>query len=126
MKTVLLLLTVAVLNLTGQDNDLAWYGFAWYAGARQMCDQFLKGSGSPMEIHWRSFATSNTFEKVVAFYAKAKVKDMKKEPDSVTFHLDPDTVLSVHAASPAQYPTCENKPKSGEKTVILVSRATRR
>ncbi len=126
MKTVLLLLTVAVLNLIGQNNDRGWYGFASYAGARQMCDQFLKGSGSPMEIHWRSFATPDTFEKVVAFYDRTKVKDVEKESDSVTFHLDQDTVLSVHAALPVHYPTCENKPKSGEKTVIVVSRAARR
>jgi hypothetical protein len=91
-----------------------------------MCDQFVKGSGGPMEIHWRSFATPDAFEKVVTFYEKTKVKDVEKEPDSVSFHQDQDTVLAVHTASPVHYPTCENKPKSGEKTVIIVSRAARR
>jgi hypothetical protein len=60
------------------------------------------------------------------FYEKTKVKDVEKDSDCVTFRLDKDTHLSVYSASAAHYPTCENKPKSDEKTVIVVSRATRR
>ena len=79
-----------------------------------------------MEIHWRSYATPDATAKVIAFYEKTKVKDVEKDSDSVTFRLDEDTRLSVYAATAAHYPTGENQPKSDEKTVIVVSRATRR
>jgi hypothetical protein len=124
----LLLFAVSILTLTAQNNGREWNGFAAYPGARQLCDQSVMGQpgGAMMEIHWRSDATPDATAKVIAFYEKTKVKDVEKGSDSVTFRLDKDTHLSVYAASAAHYPTCENKPKSDEKTVIVVSRATRR
>jgi hypothetical protein len=77
------------------------------------------------EIHWCSYATPDATAKVIAFYEKTTVKDVEKGSDSVMFRLDKDTYLSVYAASAARYPTCEKKPKSDEKTVIVVSHATR-
>ena len=128
MKTVLLLFAVSILTLPAQDNGREWYGFASYAGARQLCDQVVMGqSGSAaMEIHWRSYATASGKAKVIAFYETTKVKDVEKTSDSVTFRLDKDTTLSVHATTAASYPKCDNRPKSSEKTVIVVSHATRR
>jgi hypothetical protein len=125
---VLLLFAVSILTLTAQSSGREWNGFAAYPGARQLCDQSVMGQpgGTVMEIHWRSYATPDATAKVIAFYEKTKVKDVGKGSDSVTFRLDKDTHLSVYAASVAHYPTCENKPKSDEKTVIVVSRATSR
>ena len=124
----LLLFAVSILTLTAQNNGREWNGFAAYPGARQLCDQSVMGQpgGAMMEIHWRSYATPDATAKVIAFYEKTKVKDVEKGSDSVTFRLDKDTHLSVYAASAAHYTTCENNPKSDEKTVIVVSRATRR
>jgi hypothetical protein len=128
MKTALLLFAVSLLTLTAQNNDQGWNGFAAYPGARQLCDEWvmLEPGSAAMEIHWRSYATLDATAKVIAFYEKTKVKDVEKGSDSVTFRLDKDTDLSVYAASAAHYPRCENKPKSDEKTVIVVSHATRR
>ena len=122
------LLALSIWTLTAQNNGREWNGFAAYPGARQLCDQSAMGQpgGALMEIHWRSHATPDATAKVIAFYEKTKVKDVEKSSDSVTFRLDEDTRLSVYAASAAHYPTCENKPKSDEKTIIVVSRATRR
>lgn len=124
----LLLFAASILTLTAQNNGREWNGFAAYPGARQLCDQSVMGQagGAMMEIHWRSYATPDATAKVIAFYEKTKVKDVEKDSDSVTFRLDEDTRLSVYAATAAHYPTCENQPKSDEKTVIVVSRATRR
>ena len=124
----LLLFAVSILTLTAQNNGREWDGFAAYPGARQLCDQSVMGQsgGATTEIHWRSYATLDATAKVIAFYEKTGGKDVEKGSDSVTFRLDEDTHLSVYAASAAHYPTCENKPKSDEKTVIVVSRATRR
>jgi hypothetical protein len=124
----LLLFAVSILALTAQDNGREWNGFAAYPGARQLCDQSVMGQpgGAMMEIRWRSYATPDATARVIAFYEKTEVKDVEKGSDSVTFRLDKDTHLSVYALSAAHYPTCENKPKSDEKTVIVVSRATRR
>jgi len=128
MKTALLLFAVSILTLTAQNDGQGWNGFAVYPGARQLCDQSVMGEpgGARMEIHWCSYATLDATSKVIAFYEKTKVKDVEKGSDSATFRLDKDTDLSVYAASAAHYPTCENKPKSDERTVIVVSRATRR
>lgn len=125
---VLLLFAVSMLTLTAQDNGREWNGFAAYPGARKLCDQSVTGQagGAMMEIHWRSYETPDATARVIAFYEKTKVKDVEKGSDSVTFRLDKDTDLSVYAASVAHYPTCDNKPKSDQKTVIVVSRATRR
>jgi hypothetical protein len=127
-KYYLLLFAVSILTLTAQINGREWNGFAAYPGARQLCDQFVMGQpgGARMEIHWRSYATPDATAKVIAFYEKTTVKDVEKGSDSVTFRLDKDTYLSIYAASAAHYPTCENKSKSDEKTVIVVSHATRR
>jgi hypothetical protein len=124
----LLLFAASILPLMAQNNGREWNGFAAYPGARQLCDQSVMGQpgGAMMEIHWRSYATLDATEKVIAFYEKTKVKDVEKGSDSITFQLDKDTHLSVYAASAAHYPTCENKPKSDEKTIIVVSRATGR
>jgi hypothetical protein len=127
MKAVLLLCCASMMPAFAQ-NKTEWFGFASYPGARQLCDQNLMGQGgiARMEIHWRSYATRDAFEKVAAYYQKTQVKDVEKEPNSLTLRLDKDTTLSVYPASATQSPTCENKPKAEEKTVIVVSRAARR
>lgn len=125
MRAVLLL-CCAALTVLAQGNT-EWYGFAPYPGARQLCDQVVMEQISlhAMEIHWHSYATADDMAKVVAFYEK-QVKDVEKSSDSVTFRLDKDTTLSVHPATSSAYPKCDSKPKSGEKTVIVASHATRR
>lgn len=126
MKTVLLLCCVATLTVLAQGNP-EWYGFPPYPGARQLCGQTVMEQPGlhAMEIHWHSYATADAMAKVAAFYEKTKAKDEKKAADSVSFHLDKDTSLSIHTAS-ASYPGCDNKPKSNEATVIVVSHAVRR
>ena len=127
MKTTLLLCLATTLTVLAQGNT-EWFGFAPYPGARKLCDQTVMSQHSTveMEIHWRSYATTDAKAKVVAFYEKTMVKDVDKNSDSVTFRLDKDTTMSVHAATAAAYPKCDTKPKSSENTVIVVSHATRR
>jgi hypothetical protein len=126
MRKVLLLCAVMTQTAFAQGNN-EWFGFAPYPGARQLCNQVVMGQpgGAIVEIHWRSYATSDGMAKVVAFFEK-QAKDVEKSPDSITFRLDKDTTLSVQAGTSSGYPKCDTKPKSDEKTVIVVSRATRR
>ena len=127
MKNALVLCLATTLTVFAQANT-EWFGFAAYPGARKLCDQTVMSQHSTvaMEIHWRSFATADSNAKVVALYEKTMVKDVDKSSDSVTFRLDKDTTLSVHAATASAYPKCDSKPKSGENTVIVVSHAAKR
>ena len=70
------------------------------------------------EIHWVSFASAASPEEVASFYGARGM------------HLDGERtyragrlVLSVHPASDAQHPTCSEKPKPAERTLIVVSQA---
>ena len=127
MKTALLVCLATTLTLFAQGNT-EWFGFVPYSGARKLCVQSVMSQPGTvaMEINWRSFATADAKAKVVAFYEKTMVKDVDKSSDSVTFRLDKDTTLSVHAATTSAYPKCDSKPKSAENTVIVVSHAIKR
>ena len=104
-----------------------WFGFTPYPVVRQLCDEFVEGqsSGKPMGIHWTSYATQDTTEKVVGFYLKTQDGNVEIGKESITIRRGENGVeaaLSVHAASTTDYPTCGNEPQHGEKTVINVSR----
>ena len=107
-------------------NEKNWFGFTPYPGARELCDQMVDGrsSSGPMGIHWRSYATRDATEDVIAFYAKAEGRDVGVEGKSITVRRGKEkveAVLSVHAASATDYPGCDSKPRPEEKTVIIVS-----
>jgi hypothetical protein len=98
--------------------------FIAYPGARELCRQHVQGS--TMHILWRSYVTGDPPEKVIAFYTKAEGKERaEQDGNRVTFRHG-DKVLSIHAAPAKDYPDCGKPPGPLDKTVLIVSEATRR
>ena len=100
-----------------------WLGFTPYPGAREICHQFVDGRDGtgPVGIEWRSYGTRDDTALVIAFYAKTGGKNMEQGENSITLRQGKSRILSAHAASASGYPTCENKPRPEEKTIIIVS-----
>jgi hypothetical protein len=103
-----------------------WFGFTPYPGARKLCEQAVDGwsSTGPVGFVWRSYATRDATAQVIAFYAKAEGRNAEVEGKSLIVRRGQkkvERVLSVHAASATDYPSCDSKPRPGEKTVIIVS-----
>jgi len=98
--------------------------FIAYSGARELCWQHVQGNTA--HILWRSYVTGDPPEKVIAFYTKAEGKERaEQDGNRVTFRHG-DKVLSIHAASAKDYPDCGKAPGPQDKTVLIVSEATRR
>lgn len=106
-----------------ERSDPNWFGFTPYPGARELCHQWVDGrdSSGPVGIEWRSYAARAATEQVIAFYAKSGDRNAERGDNSITVHQGKDRVLSVHAVSASGYPSCDNKPRPEEKTVIIVS-----
>lgn len=106
-----------------------WMGFTPYPRARQLCNESTLGfsGGRQMEIHWVSFATRDSVQAAVTFYSKAEKGTVELKEDSLTIRRGNPVaaVLSVVAASSADYPRCSEQPQPEEKTVIDVSTVTR-
>ena len=49
------------------------------------------------------------------------LKDAERSGAKVLFRQGTDRVLTLNPASNPQLPSCEQKPRDGEKTVIVVS-----
>lgn len=119
------LLLLSVLSLNAQNdqtpppNSTTWFGFATYPGARELCTESVLGTRG-QEILWRSFATKDDMNRVAAFYAKKDSATPEKRNGSIEFRHGDDIILSIHSAS-ADYPKCDEKARSGEKAVIVVS-----
>lgn len=104
--------------------DAMWMGFAAYPGARALCEQSVLGQQKE-EIYWRSFAVKDDFTRVAAFYAKKdKASPEKSRDGSLTLRHDKGIILTIHRASPVNYPSCDQQARRGEKTVIIVSQMT--
>ena len=102
-------------------------GFDALPDARPLCDEHVMAApGAPpsgdtepiREIHWLSFATTSSPRDVASFYAS---KGTPLDADQ-THHLG-RFVLSVHSVTDTTHPSCAEKPKPGEQSVIVVSQA---
>jgi len=107
-----------------------WLGFTPYPGARQLCNEFTRGFGGDhkeVEIHWVSFASRDANQQAIAFYSKTENGVVERKEGSLTLRRgDPvQDVLSIHAASSTDYPSCTNRPGTDERTIIEVSHVTR-
>jgi hypothetical protein len=104
-----------------------WMGFAPYPGTRELCQQRVYGEsqGRRVEIHWRSFATRDSPTDVIAFYARREGRKAERSGDTLEVHHGADHNLSVYPASKTDIPSCDSRPNSEERTVILVSLALR-
>lgn len=128
------LLVVAVLSLGcpgspagpgkpggGIDSRDQWLGtFAVYPGARRLCSQHV--TANVMHIVWTAYATSDDLAKVMAFYAGAP--GAEKTDRGLTVRGPKGALLTVHDASAKGYPTCSEKPGSGDRTVLIVAQST--
>jgi len=98
-------------------------GFAAYPGARELCNQHVLGAsqGKRVEIQWRSFASGDTLADVTAFYIKRDAKNAQRKSGSLEVHHGEGRILTASPASNAELPSCSSKPKTTEKSVIVVS-----
>lgn len=119
----LLVLAISSLNAqydqTAPPDNTGWFGFAAYPGTRKLCTESVLAT-SGKEILWRSFATKDDLNRVAAFYSKKDSATQEKRDGSIELRHGDDLILSTHPAS-ADYPKCNQKARTGEKTVIVVS-----
>jgi hypothetical protein len=95
-----------------------------YPDARQLCSEHVTGNG--MHIIWQSWAVHDPVEKVTAFYTKALAAAGEEETGGArSWHApqDADVVVTVAAGNNEHVPSCAEKPKANEPTMIVVSRA---
>jgi len=107
-----------------------WLGFTPYPNARRLCNEFtlgFAGNHQQVEIHWITFATRDPVQDVNAFYTATEKGSVELKEGSLTIRRgDPvAAVLSVHPTSSPDYPTCAEKPRPEETTVIDASTMTR-
>jgi hypothetical protein len=110
---------VSLLPASGGWQD----AFAPYPGARKLCQENILGfsDGQQTEIFWQSYAIHDPKEKVVAFYeASANGKGIDRA-HGFMLRAEGNRVLSVHASTES-YPSCSEKPRAEELTVVIVSR----
>ncbi|MEK7406481.1 MAG: hypothetical protein AAB225_15370 [Acidobacteriota bacterium] len=104
----------------------AWFGFAPYPRARELCrDQRDYGIGGE-ETWWSSYASTDATQKAIASYQAREPRNVEMSDGSVTVRHEDRKVLSIHAVAPADYPACGNTPRPGEQTVLVVSQLFRR
>lgn len=97
--------------------------FPVYPGARELCWQHVHGKTA--HIIWYAYVTTDSPEKVIAFYTQAEGKERaEREGSRVTFRHG-DKLLSIHSAAAKDYPDCGKLPELKDQTVLIVSEATR-
>ncbi len=101
-------------------------GFVPYPGARQLCAEHV--SGTPLHITWRSYATPDSVDAVVAHYEKATGRKATTRPSGERqLEWHEDHKLAVYpAADNDRFPHCATKPTRDERTVVLISTAAGR
>jgi hypothetical protein len=101
-------------------------GFASYPGARRLCAEHV--SGTPMHLTWRSYATRDSLDTVVAHYEKATGrKATTLASGERRLEWNANHKLGIYpAADNDRFPHCETKPARDERTVILISTAVGR
>lgn len=91
------------------------------AGGRFLCSQHVTGTN--VHIAWRSFAFTRTVAELRAEYATRGITFTQQGDDLV--HAPNDSFrLSIHPAN-GSYPSCEQRPNANERSVIVLSNATR-
>jgi len=100
----------------GPASD-AWLGFPQYPGARQLCAESVYGfsNGKPSGLTWRSFASREAAATIAAFYGASATAD-----GSFEVSQPEGRSLSIHPIA-AKYPSCAEKARSGEATVIVIA-----
>ena len=80
-----------------------------------------------MHITWSSFASKDSVAAIVKHYeTTTKRKATAGSKGDFTLEWDADNKLSIYPATKNDaFPHCDQKPKGGEKAVILISRAAR-
>jgi hypothetical protein len=100
-------------------------GFSVYPGSRQLCSQHITGNGG-MHISWSSHASTDAMSKVVAHYEKALATKATDEDHGAKSIKVGDRHVTIYpAASNDKLPSCETKPKATEKTIVMLSTASR-
>lgn len=103
-----------------------WEGFPPYPGSRELCNQRVYGN--TLEIHWAAYTSSDLPQVVSAFY---EGKLGKPETDKGGEHFRTakegkvERALSVYPIG-GSYPGCGKGPGSGDRTMLIVSRAIAR
>lgn len=95
--------------------------FVPYPRARALCDERLDGHS--MDVAWRSYATADTSDAVVAFYKQAHPTLVDRDgKDLVSLRAPGEKALAVMEAG-RRAPSCGEPATPGERTIIVVSQA---
>lgn len=109
-----------------------WNGIALYPGSRQLCDEHVTARPTTphppntpwREIDWRSYATSDPADRVVAFFDPEGKYVEAAEAGETTLRRDGVriSVFTLPASRPA--PTCAVPPASGDRALIVLHKQT--
>ena len=89
--------------------------------ARPLCSAHV--TGTTMHITWSSYALRQTVDEARAFYAAIGVT-FTRASGAWSYAAREETRLSLHAVND-EYPTCAERPREGELSVLVRSRAAR-
>ncbi len=93
--------------------------FVPYPRARALCDERLVGHST--DVAWRSYATADAADAVVAFYKEAHPTLVDRDgKDLVSLRAPGEKALAVMEAG-RRAPSCSEAPAPGERTIIVVS-----
>jgi len=116
----------------GTDAIFKQYGFPAVSGLSRLCQQNVYPQGNPgWHLTWDAFASASTPAALVAEYRKrlddtgfTKNKDggMWRYPVNAA---TVDRALDIGSSdAPGPYRSCERKPPSGSRSIIMLSRKT--
>jgi len=103
-----------------------WDGFEAYPAARTQCTQHVDGftgGDKKQMVHftWSAYVTTDSREDVIAFYETAhKSLAADRSGGGFTLRTTGGANLSVHVVGTGAYPKCQDAPRAGERTVIIV------
>lgn len=99
-----------------------------YPGTRRLCaESVLAAPGSEIrEIHWTLDASEDAYETVATFYRAQAGEVEETEGPGLRLDRGEGRIVSVYPVSRRDaYPHCDERPRGGERTLILTSVAIR-
>jgi hypothetical protein len=117
--------TSIVAILAGLAAATPRAGFSSYKNARLLCTEHV--ASTTMHLDWSSYATRDTVDAVTAWYEKTSKRKAKPgDNNSRQLEWDDNHKLDIFpAADVEKFPHCDKKPKSTERTIILMSNISR-
>jgi hypothetical protein len=87
-------------------------------GAVKLCDQHVLAVGA--EIEWTSWVVATDRQATFESYRRRATECKVALGEPFTLEDGPQR-LAVHAVSDADFPTCSKAPRSGDRSVVVIS-----